>query len=247
MNMISGSLLNFTTIVIGSCLGLLLKFLSVKFAAYLPAGSARLGERIRVVVMQGISLCVFSIGVSGALKDHNTLISILSMVLGALAGELLDLDSRMRSLGEWVQRKTERLFHVDADAPSVSDGFVAATLLFCVGAMAIVGALENGLTGKIDTLQAKSLLDGITSVVLASSLGIGVILSAAAVLLYQGSISLLASLVSPFLSNTVITEMACVGSLLIVALALNMLGVTKIKVMNLVPAIFFPIFICLLA
>ena len=123
----------------------------------------------------------------------------------------------------------------------MSEGFVTASLLFCVGAMAIVGALENGLTGNYETLQAKSLLDGISSIVFASSLGIGVAFSAVALFLYQGVISLLASVLSPFLGDAVIAEMTCVGSLLIVALSLNMLGLTKIKVMNLVPAIFFPI------
>ena len=126
----------------------------------------------------------------------------------------------------------------------MSEGFVTASLLFCVGAMAIVGALENGLTGNYETLQAKSLLDGISAIVFASSLGIGVAFSAVALFLYQGSISLLASVLSPLLGDAVIAEMTCVGSLLIVALALNMLNLTKIKVMNLVPAIFLPILLC---
>ena len=123
----------------------------------------------------------------------------------------------MRSLGDWVQKKTARLTRGEGGA-TVSEGFVTASLLFCVGAMAIVGALENGLTGNYETLQAK--------------------------FLYQGSISLLASVLSPLLGDAVIAEMTCVGSLLIVALALNMLNLTKIKVMNLVPAIFLPILLC---
>ena len=246
MSMISGSLLNFAAIFVGSCLGLMIRAISRRFEGRLPAGSSRLAERLRTVVMQGIALCVFYVGISGCLEGRNTLAAILSMVLGALVGELLDLDRRMHSLGDWVQRRTERLVRVDADGPTVSDGFAAAALLFCVGAMAIVGALENGLTGDIEILQAKSLMDGIISVVMASSLGMGVALSAVAVLVYQGTISLLASFISPFLGEAVIAEMACVGSLLIVALSLNMLGITKIKVMNLVPAIFFPILICLI-
>ena len=113
-----------------------------------------------------------------------------------------------------------------------------------LGAMAIVGALENGLTGSYDTLKAKSIIDGISSIVFASSLGVGVAFSAGAIFLYQGAISLLAGLLSPLLGDAVIAEMTCVGSLLIVALSLNMLNVTKIKVMNLVPAIFLPILLC---
>ena len=127
----------------------------------------------------------------------------------------------------------------------MSEGFVTASLLFCVGAMAIVGSLQDGLTGDHTTLFAKSLLDGISAVVFASSLGIGVAFSAAAVFLYQGAIALMASFISPFLGEAVIAEMTCVGSLLIIALALNMLGITKIKVMNLVPACILPIFLCM--
>lgn len=127
----------------------------------------------------------------------------------------------------------------------MAEGFVTASLLFCVGAMAIVGALNDGLTGDHTTLFAKSLLDGIIAVVFASSLGIGVAFSAAAVFVYQGAIALLASVLAPYLQNgSTIAEMTCVGSLLIIALSLNMLGLTKIKVMNLVPAIFLPILLC---
>ena len=187
---------------------------------------------------------ILYIGVSGCLKGQNTLTAILSIALGAIIGELLDLDRRMRSLGDWVQTRTARLIHTEDGAPSISDGFITASLLFCVGAMAIVGALENGLTGSYDTLKAKSIIDGISSIVFASSLGVGVAFSAGAIFLYQGAISLLAGLLSPLLGDAVIAEMTCVGSLLIVALSLNMLNVTKIKVMNLVPAIFLPILLC---
>ena len=194
--------------------------------------------------MQGVALCVLFLGISGCLKGSNSLIAILSMVLGALIGELLDLDRRMRSLGDWVQKRTEHLVRGGGQA-SISEGFVTASLLFCVGAMAIVGALQDGLTGDHATLFAKSLLDGISSVVFGASLGLGVAFSAVAIFLYQGSIALLASFLQPYLGDAVIAEMTCVGSLLIVALSFNMLGLTKIKVMNLVPAIFWPILLCL--
>lgn len=242
--MLTGTIINAAAVLAGSLAGLLLKWLAGHFASRLPAGSAALGQRLQEIIMSGVALCVLYIGISGALKGNNTLVAILSMVAGALLGELLDLDRRMRSLGDWVQKKTERLTRGEGGA-SVSEGFVTASLLFCVGAMAIVGALENGLTGNYETLQAKALLDGISAIVFASSLGIGVAFSAVAVFLYQGSISLLASVLEPYLGGeAVIAEMTCVGSLLIVALATNMLGVTKIKVMNLVPAVFVPILLC---
>ena len=241
--MLTGTIINALAVLAGSMAGLLLKWLAAHFSSRLPAGSAALGQRLQSIIMNGVALCVLYIGVSGSLKGSNTLTAILSMVAGAITGELLDLDRRMSALGDWVQRKTARLTRGEGGA-SVSEGFVTASLLFCVGAMSIVGARENGLTGNYETLQAKSLLDGISSIVFASSLGVGVAFSAAALLLYQGSISLLASVLSPFLGDAVIAEMTCVGSLLIVALSLNMLGLTKIKVMNLVPAIFFPILLC---
>lgn len=241
--MLTGTIINALAVVAGSIAGLIIQAVTRRSSRDISADG--LGGRIQTIVMQGVALCVLYIGYSGALKGENTLIAIISMALGAVIGEILDLDRRMRDLGDWVQARTAKLIHTQEGAPSISDGFVTASLLFCVGAMAIVGALENGLTGNYDTLKAKSVLDGISSIVFASSLGVGVSFSAIATLLYQGIISLAAGLLSPLLGDTVIAEMTCVGSLLIVALGLNMLGASKIKVMNLVPAIFLPILLCL--
>lgn len=240
--MLTGTIVNTLAILAGSAAGLLIKSLAGRCSGSM-AGASLLGHRLQAIIMQGVALCILYIGIDGCLEGSNALITILSMVVGALLGELLDLDKRMRSLGDWVQRRTAHLLGSQEPA-SISEGFVTASLLFCVGAMAIVGALNDGLTGDHSTLFAKSLLDGISSVVYAASLGVGVAFSAAAVLLYQGIIAVLASFLQPFLGDAVIAEMTCVGSLLIVALALNMLGVTKIKVMNLVPAIFLPIALC---
>lgn len=241
--MLTGTIVNALAILAGSAAGMLLTWLAGRFSGVLPAGSVKLGERLQTIIMQGVALCVLYLGISSSLDGQNTLIAILSMVLGAILGELLDLDRRMRSLGDWVQKKTERLALGSGNA-SVSEGFVTASLLFCVGAMAIVGALQDGLTGDHSTLFAKALLDGISAIVFGASLGIGVAFSAVAVFLYQGIIAVLASFLSPFLGDVVIAEMTCVGSLLIIALGTNMLNVTKIKVMNLVPAIFLPILLC---
>ena len=242
--MLTGTIVNSLAVLAGASVGMLLTWLAGHFSTLLPTGSAALGERLQNIIMQGVALCVLYLGISGCLKGSNSLIAILSMVIGAVIGELLDLDQRMRSLGDWVQKKTERLVTGGGKA-SISEGFVTASLLFCVGAMAIVGSLQDGLTGDHSTLFAKSLLDGISSVVFGASLGLGVAFSAVAIFLYQGSISLLASFLQPYLGDAVIAEMTCVGSLLIVALSFNMLGLTKIKVMNLVPSIFLPILLCL--
>nr|WP_312614138.1 DUF554 domain-containing protein [Oscillibacter sp.] len=240
--MLIGTTVNALAILAGSVAGLSL----ARIAKHLPmAEGGALGRRLQDTVMKSVALCVLYIGVSGSLKGQNMLIVILSMVLGALLGELLDLDRRMRSLGDWVQKKTEHL--LPGGTASVSEGFVAASLLFCVGAMAIVGALQDGLTGDHSTLFAKALLDGISAVIFASSLGMGVAFSAVTVFLFQGSIAALAALISPLLGDAVIAEMTCAGSLLIIALSLNMLGITKIKVMNMTPACLLPILLCRLS
>lgn len=241
--MLTGTIINTLAIVAGSLIGLAIQAVTKHSADDVSADS--LGGRLQALVMQGMALCVLYIGISGSLKGENTLVIIISIALGAVIGELLDLDAKMHALGDWVQKKTARLVHTDEGSPSVADGFVTASLLFCVGAMAIVGSLENGLTGNYDTLKAKAVIDGIAAIVFASSLGIGVLFSAAAIFFYQGTISLAAGLLAPLLSDSVIAEMTCVGSLLIVALGLNMLVASKIKIMNLVPAIFLPILLCL--
>ena len=240
--MLTGTIINTLVILAGSAVGLGIHALAGRFSSVLGEKGARLGERLQALMMQGIALCVLYIGISGSLKGQNTLAAILSMALGAILGELLDLDGRMNRLGQWVQDKLSHI--LKAGGNSVADGFVTASLVFCVGAMSIVGALENGLTGQFDTLKAKAVLDGVSAVVFASSLGLGVVLSAGAVFLYQGIIALAASALSPLLGDAVIAEMTCVGSLLIVALSFNNLGMTKIKIMNLLPAIFLPILLC---
>ena len=190
--------------------------------------------------MKGVGLCVLYIGLDGCLAGENTLVAILSMVLGAIVGTALDLDGKLTALGDFIENRLK------AGGGGISAGFVTASLLFCVGAMAIVGSLQSGLTGDHTTLYTKALLDGISAIVFAASLGFGVLLSAAAVLVYQGVITLLAQAIAPVLNEAVIAEMTCVGSLLIIVLGLNMLGCTKIKVMNYVPAVFFAIGLCYL-
>ncbi len=223
---LTGTLVNAAAILAGSAAGMLL-------GRFIP-------ERLSAAVEKGVALCVFYIGADGMLAGENTLAAILSIVLGALIGEWLRLDDRVHQLGEWVERK----FGGRQARSSLSEGFVSASLLFCVGAMAIMGALDSGLTQDHSTLYAKATLDGITSIVYSSAMGIGVALSALPVLLYQGLIALGASFIEPYLTTEVILEMKCVGSILILGLSLNMLGLTKLKVMNYVPAVFLPILLC---
>lgn len=240
--MLTGSIVNALAVLAGSAAGMLLAWLGRRFSTHLHTANSDLGSRLQTIIMQGLALCTMYIGISGTLKGQNTLVTIISIAVGALIGELLDLDKGIHKLGDWIQSKMTKLTH--GNSSSVSEGFVTASLLFCVGAMAIVGSLDSGLTGNHDTLYAKSLLDGISSIVFGASMGFGVSLSAIAVLLYQGSITLLASFLQPLLNDYVIGEMGCVGSLLIMMISLNMLKLTNIKVMNLVPAIFLPILLC---
>ena len=223
-----GTVVNAGAIILGGSIGLVLK--------------KGLPKRFGNKVMNGLALCVLYIGISGTLQAKNVLMLILSMVIGTLIGELLDLDERVTQLGNWLENK----FKSKDEYVSISEGFVSASLLFCVGAMAIVGALQDGLKGDTSMLYTKAMLDGISALIFSTSLGVGVILSSVLVLIYQGGITFLASLMAPFLTDMVIAEMTGVGSLLIIGLALNMLRMTNLKLMNFVPAIFIPILLSLI-
>ena len=227
--MLTGTIVNTITVICGSLIGMLL-------GNILP-------ERLRDTVMKGLGLCTLYIGITGMFGSENALITIISVAVGAAIGELLDLDGHLNRFADGLERK----FRKNGNGKtSIAEGFVTASLVFCVGAMTIVGALNDGLTGDHQMLFTKATLDFVSSMVFASSMGIGVLLAAAAVFVIQGSIACLASLVAPLLqSGNTIAEMTVVGSVLIVGLGLNILGLTKLKVMNYVPAIFLPILLCM--
>lgn len=215
---------NALMVIAGSLIGLLL--------------NKGIPEKVSDSVMKALGLCTLYIGITGALKGENTMILILSMVLGTAVGEFFDLDARLYQLGNFME---SRFKTQNGNTAPFAEGFVTATLLFCVGAMAIVGSLQSGLTGNHEMIFAKSILDFVAAIIFASTLGIGVIFSAASVFIYQGAIVMLSGWIAPFLTEGVIAEMTSTGSLLIIALALNILGITKLKVMNLIPAVFFPV------
>jgi uncharacterized membrane protein YqgA involved in biofilm formation len=217
-----GTFVNALAIVAGSLLGLLLR-------GGIPRAYAD-------TVMQGVGLSVILIGFKSALSSDALLLVIGCIAAGGLLGEAMGIEDRLERLGNWMERR----FAGSGDG--ISRGFVAASLLFCVGSMAIVGSLESGLTGNHQTLFAKSVLDGVSSVIFASTMGLGVVFSAGSVLLYQGTITLGAALVKPLLSPPVVAQMSAVGGLLIAALGFNILAFGKIKVGNLLPAVFLPVF-----
>lgn len=224
--MLIGTLVNVATVLAGSLIGLLL-------------GKA-IPKRVIDVVTKGLGLCTMYLGITGMFDGENALITIISIVIGAAIGELCDLDGKINRLGSWVETK----FKKETSTVPVAEGFVSATLLFCVGAMTIMGSLQSGLTGNHSILFAKSTLDLISSIIFASTLGYGVMLAAGSVFVIQGGIAALASVVAPYLESAV-GEMNVVGSILLFALGLNIVGIGKFKIMNYVPAIFIPIVLCI--
>lgn len=222
-----GVFVNVATVFIGSLVGLLLK--------------KGIPDKVTGALMAGIGLCTIYIGISGALNGENTLVLILSMAIGTIIGTLLDIDGQLNRLAAYVESK----FKQENGQVTVVEGFVTASLLFCVGAMTIVGSLQAGLTGDCEMLFTKATLDLISSCVLAASLGIGVILSDIFVFVFQGGLVLLARVIAPFLTDYAIHEMTCAGSVLIIALGLNLIGVTKIKVANYLPVLLIPPILCM--
>lgn len=218
------TLVNCGVIIVGCIIGLFIK--------------GGIPERFNKIIMNGLALCAMFIGFSGALEGNNTIITIVSMAVGALIGELINIDKWLNKLGETIQKKLDK---GNGKESRIAEGFVNASLLFCVGAMSIVGALQAGLAGNYDTIYAKTVLDGVSSVIFSASMGIGVVFSSVTVLLYQGGITLCASFLSGILSQAVIAEMTAVGSLMIVGLGLNLLEVTDIKIANLLPGILVPV------
>ena len=231
-----GVIVNGLVIVGASFVALILKKFIMKFDKNNKV------EKISDTIMSGLALCIIYMGISGALECQHVLICIISMVVGGLIGELIDIDKGLNSLGDKIEEKLNKgKTDVSKEKVSISQGFVSASLLFCVGAMAVVGALNSGLFGNNDTLFAKSALDGVSSFLFSLTMGIGVLLSAVAVFLYEGIIACGAFLLKGVLSTAVIAEMNAVGSLLILALGINMILKANIKVANLLPAMFVPI------
>jgi uncharacterized protein len=217
-----GTFVNALAIAAGGLIGLVLR-------GGIPRSCAE-------TIMQAIGLAVLLIGLQGAMASDDLLLVIGCLALGSLLGEAMGIEARLEGLGKWMERRFAR-----NGEGGLARGFVAASLLFCVGSMAIVGSLESGLTGNHRTLFAKSVLDGVSSVIFASTMGPGVLFSAASVLAYQGLVTLGAAMVKPLLSPPVVAQMSAVGGLLIAALGFNILEIARIKVGNMLPAVFLPV------
>jgi len=217
-----GTIVNALLIIVGAVLG--------RFLHNIP-------ERMKETIMYGIGLAVAVIGIQMTFESTQILIVIISIVVGAVLGEWMDLDRKVTRLGEWLEQKLPK----KEEGTNISEGFVTATLIFVVGSMAIIGAIDSGLRNDHNVLVMKGIIDGFTSIILSSSLGIGVAFAAIPVFVYQGVITILSTQISQYipqaLLNFFISEMTATGGLMILAIGLNLIGLTKIRVANLVPGI----------
>lgn len=225
-----GTIINTVSVICGSTIGLIL--------------NKGIPERLTDQMMKALGLCTLFIGVQEAFKGENTLIMILSMVLGVIIGEGIDIDNHVTQFLNRIEKKYIR--KKEGQTRSLTEGFITSSLLFCVGSMTIVGCLNAGLNHDNTMLLTKSTLDFCSSMIFASTLGFGVMLSSVFILIYQGGLTLLAMWAAPLLSSAVINEMTCVGSLVIIATGLNLLKITNLKLMNYIPTMFLPILLCLL-
>ncbi len=212
-----GTLINAAAVIIGSSIGLI-------FHLKLP-------EKMNQIAFQGVGLFTLVLGMMMAIKTNNLLILILSIVLGSITGQALTIDKRINDFSDWLKNK------VGNKNERFSEGFVTAFLLYCMGSMTILGAFEEGLQGTTDLLVAKSVLDGFSSIVLAATIGVGVLFSFIPLLLFQGGLTILASNLEPVFSDVVITELSAVGGILLLGLGFTLLEVKEIKVLNMLPSL----------
>ncbi|MCF7926881.1 MAG: DUF554 domain-containing protein [Candidatus Izimaplasma sp.] len=213
-----GVIVNGIAIILGGVIGLFL--------------NKGLPEKVKRVIMQAIGLSVLLIGFSSAILTNQLLLLVMSLVFGGIIGVLIGIEDKLNALGKKIESQFK-------EGNNFAQGFVMATLVYCIGAMAIVGSLEAGF-GDNTTLYVKSILDGVTAIIFTATLGYGVIFSSVVVVIYQGSIVLLGSYLAPFLTTEIITEISAVGGLLIVGIGINILEIKQIHVGDLLPAVFIP-------
>ena len=219
------TIVNVVLVLLGSILGLVFK--------------NRISSRFSATLTSALGLCVMGIGVTSMISTNDTLCVIVCMVAGTLLGEALRIEDRLEWIGDVLRRRLLR----QGGSSRFVEGFVNATVLFCVGAMAINGSMEAGMNQNYDILISKGVIDGVTSITFAAAMGIGVAFSVVPLFLYQGGLTLIFSVVGQAMDPLVVTEMSAVGGTIIVGIALNMLGLPKekIRVGNMLPAIFLPL------
>ena len=216
-------IVNSAVVIIGGLIGLLL--------------GGRLKEKHTRTIVTGLGICTMVIGITGAIATTNILIVILCLVVGTALGELINIEKYLDQAGDWLKARVAK-----NGGSRFTEGFVTASLLFCVGSMAVMGSFDAGLRGDNSTIFAKSALDGIMAVTFSATMGLGVLFSALTIFIYQGALTLLAGVVEPLLSSAAITEMSAVGGVMLIATGINIAGLSKerIKVGNMLPALIFP-------
>ncbi len=223
-----GTLINFATVMIGGMLGLLI--------------GERLPDRLKTIVISAIGLITITLGAGAAIKTANALIPLLALVLGAIIGELLDIDTAISRLGDWLKQRFDR----PGSQQNFTLAFVLASLQFCVGPLTILGSINDGLSGDYSLLAIKAVLDGFTAIIFASTFGVGTLFAGATLLLIQGGLSLLAGQLKPLLVSVPqagmaaqprVIELAAVGGVILIGLALNILEIKRIKIANMLPAL----------
>ena len=222
MQHLFGTLVNFIAIILGSLLGIIFK--------------KKINQEIGYSLYKVLGLCVIYLGIAGLVKVENSLAIILSMALGTLIGEYIGIEDKLEVLSGKIEILVNKVYK-----GKIKDGFLTATLLFCIGSMAIIGSIESTLSNNHSTLYAKSILDGIMAVIFSSTMGFGVLLSSFSVLIYQGGISVLASFIKPIMTVETISMISGVGSIMIMGLGINMVFNTKLKISNMLPSILIPI------
>lgn len=219
--MLLGTIVNSLAVIVGGIVGIL-------FKNVIP-------EKISDALLKAAGLAVITIGIKLSLVGEDLTLLIMSIIIGTAIGELINIEGKLDNLGQFVESKMKN------KGSNVTLGFITCTLIYCVGSMAIVGSIQSGLTGNHEILFSKALLDGIMSITMAVSMGIGVIFSSISIFIYQGLITMLAQFMQSLLSDIVVNEMTAIGGVLILAIGLNFLEIKRIKVGNMLPAIFLPI------
>ncbi len=222
----TGTIVNVIAIIVGTIVGLIIK--------------GRFSEKLQEITTQATGLAVIFVGASGVFQRMlnepcNSVLFVVSLVIGGLVGTLINIEGKMKGIGDWIESKCK------GGEGSVSKSFVAASILYCTGTMAIIGSIDSGIYGNYTILFTKSVLDGVYAIIFASTMGYGVIFSALSVFIYQGAITLLAGFVEPYLTGDIMRELSVVGGILITALGIDMLGMRKLNVANLLPAVVVPV------
>ena len=221
-----GTIVNVIAIVVGTLAGLIIK--------------GRFNKRLQEITTQATGLAVLFVGASGAFarmlnEPCNSVLFVVSLVIGGIAGTIINIEGKMQSIGDWIESRCK------GGEGTVSNSFVAASVLYCTGTMAIIGSIDGGIYHNYTILFTKSVLDGVYAIIIASTMGFGVVFSAVSVFLYQGAITVLAGFVEPYLTGDIMREISLVGGILITGLGIDMLGIRKINVANLLPAVVVPV------